>query len=150
MKWPSSAISASSSRRNMAARSRRIRYCLVAGAAVTWLAERRQSIARGNGLIGALKVVTREESQYLPRMARGEFPALPLSDRTPAPTSPYTVPRGASAMSGRSLATNTGVLADEADFILLFARTIHQSTPRPAPWPECVFDRESVANRPIA
>ena len=102
-------------------------YCLVAEELARGWMSVASLIARGNGLIGALDGLTPEQKAvYLPRMAKGEFlGAYSLSE-----------PNAGSDVANISCrATRVGdaweitgnkywcTFADQADFILVFART---------------------------
>ncbi|SCU96084.1 Acyl-CoA dehydrogenase [Cupriavidus necator] len=102
-------------------------YCLVAEQLSRGWMSVGSLIARGNGLIGALKALTPEKkAEYLPRMARGEFlGAFSLSE-----------PNAGSDVANISCrAVRDGddwvitgskywcTFADEADFILVICRT---------------------------
>lgn len=102
-------------------------YCLVAEQLSRGWMSVGSLIARGNGLIGALKALTPEKkAEYLPRMARGEFlGAFSLSE-----------PNAGSDIANISCrAVRDGdewvitgnkywcTFADEADFILVICRT---------------------------
>ncbi|MGO4331750.1 acyl-CoA dehydrogenase family protein [Cupriavidus sp. 2TAF22] len=108
-------------------------YCLVAEQLSRGWMSVGSLIARGNGLIGALKGLAPEKkAEYLPRMARGEFlGAFSLSE-----------PNAGSDVSNISCrAVRVGdeweitgskywcTFADEADFILVIARTDPQVDP---------------------
>ncbi|MDB5947406.1 MAG: Butyryl-CoA dehydrogenase, partial [Ramlibacter sp.] len=102
-------------------------YCLVAEELARGWMSVASLIARGNGLIGALDGLTPEQKAvYLPRMAKGEFlGAFSLSE----PNAGSDV----AAVSCRAVRVGdhweiTGnkywcTFADQADFILVFART---------------------------
>ena len=109
-------------------------YCLVAEQLARGWMSVASLIARGNGLIGALKALTPErKAEVLPRMARGEFlGAFALSE-----------PNAGSDVANISCrAVRVGdeweitgakywcTFADQADFILVFARTDPKIDPR--------------------
>lgn len=102
-------------------------YCLVAEELARGWMSVASLIARGNGLIGALKSLTPEQkNEYLPRMARGEYlGAFALSE----PNAGSDVANiGCRAVRVGDHWEITGnkywcTFADEADFILVFART---------------------------
>jgi butyryl-CoA dehydrogenase/acyl-CoA dehydrogenase len=109
-------------------------YCLVAEQLSRGWMSVGSLIARGNGLIGALKSLSPEKkAEYLPRMARGEFlGAYSLSE-----------PNAGSDVSNISCrAVRHGdeweitgskywcTFADEADFILVIARTDFNIDPK--------------------
>ena len=109
-------------------------YCLVAEELARGWMSVASLIARGNGLIGALKSLTpQQKAHYLPRMARGEYlGAFSLSE-----------PNAGSDVANISCrAVRQGdhweitgakywcTFADQADFILVFARTDPQVDPK--------------------
>jgi len=102
-------------------------YCLVAEELGRGWMSVASLIARGNGLIGALKSLTPDQKRvYLPRMARGEYlGAFSLSE----PNAGSDVANiGCRAVRAGDHWEITGskywcTFADQADFILVFART---------------------------
>ncbi|MGH2522914.1 MAG: acyl-CoA dehydrogenase family protein, partial [Anaerolineales bacterium] len=102
-------------------------YCLVAEQLSRGWMSVASLIARGNGLIGALKSLRPEQKKvYLPRMARGEFlGAFSLSEPNAGSDVANITCR---AVRDGDQWEITGskywcTFADQADFILVFART---------------------------
>ncbi len=86
-------------------------YCLVAEQLSRGWMSVGSLIARGNGLIGALKGLSPErKAEYLPRMARGEFlGAFSLSEpNAGSDVANISCRACATAMTGSSQATSTG------------------------------------------
>ncbi len=102
-------------------------YCLVAEQLSRGWMSVGSLIARGNGLIGALKALTPEmKAKHLPRMARGEFlGAFSLSEAN-AGSDVANVTCRAVRVGDEWEITGSKywcTFADEADFILVVART---------------------------
>ena len=109
-------------------------YCLVAEELSRGWMSVASLIARGNGLIGALKSLTPEQkSVYLPRMARGEYlGAFSLSEPN-AGSDVANISCRAVRVDDHWEITGSKywcTFADEADFILVFARTDPKVDPK--------------------
>ncbi|MBN9427017.1 MAG: acyl-CoA dehydrogenase family protein [Burkholderiales bacterium] len=109
-------------------------YCLVAEElSRAWMSVG-SLIARGNGLIGALKQLSPEQKAlYLPRMARGEFlGAFSLSEPNAGSDVANISCRAVRVGDEWEITGNKYwcTFADEADFILVIARTDPQIDPK--------------------
>ncbi|MES1264950.1 MAG: acyl-CoA dehydrogenase family protein, partial [Variovorax sp.] len=109
-------------------------YCLVAEQLARGWMSVASLIARGNGLIGALKSLSPEQKAiYLPRMARGEYlGAFSLSEPNAGSDVANITCR---AVRNGDHWEITGskywcTFADQADFILVFARTDPKVDPK--------------------
>jgi len=102
-------------------------YCLVAEQLSRGWMSAGSLIARGNGLIGALKAWSSEKkAEYLPRMARGEFlGAFSLSESNAGSDIANISCRAVRIGSEWEITGNKYwcTFADDADFILVVART---------------------------
>src|ERR1700693_1062769 len=102
-------------------------YCLVAEQLSRGWMSAGSLIARGNGLIGALKAWSSEKkAEYLPRMARGEFlGAFSLSESNAGSDIANISCRAVRIGSVWEITGNKYwcTFADDADFILVVART---------------------------
>lgn len=102
-------------------------YCLVAEELSRGWMSVASLIARGNGLIGALDGLTPEQKAvYLPRMAKGEFlGAFSLSEPNAGSDVANVSCRAVRAGDHWEITGNKYwcTFADQADFILVFART---------------------------
>lgn len=102
-------------------------YCLVAEQLSRGWMSVGSLIARGNGLIGALKGLSPErKTEYLPRMARGEFlGAFALSEPSAGSDIASISCRAVRVGDEWEITGNKYwcTFADDADFLLLFART---------------------------
>ncbi|HWT35317.1 MAG TPA: acyl-CoA dehydrogenase family protein [Paraburkholderia sp.] len=102
-------------------------YCLVAEQLARGWMSVASLIARGNGLIGALKSLTPgKKTEYLPRMARGEFlGAFSLSEPNAGSDIANIACRAVQHGDEWVITGNKYwcTFADEADFILVIART---------------------------
>ncbi len=109
-------------------------YCLVAEELARGWMSVASLIARGNGLIGALKALApQQKSEYLPRMARGEFlGAFSLSEPNAGSDVANITCRAVRAGGHWEITGNKYwcTFADQADFILVFARTEPKVDPR--------------------
>lgn len=108
-------------------------YCLVAEQLTRGWMSVGSLIARGNGLIGALKALTPEmKAEYLPRMARGEFlGAFSLSEPN-AGSDVANITCRAERVGDEWHITGSKywcTFADQADFILVIARTNPEVNP---------------------
>lgn len=102
-------------------------YCIVAEElSRAWMSVG-SVIARGNGLVGSLKGLTEEKKQeYLPRMARGEFlGAFSLSEPNAGSDVANISCRAVKQGDYWEITGNKYwcTFADQADFIMVFART---------------------------
>lgn len=102
-------------------------YCLVAEQLARGWMSVASLIARGNGLIGALKALTAEQKRhYLPRMARGEFlGAFALSEPNAGSDVANITCRAVRVGDAWEITGSKYwcTFADQANFILVFART---------------------------
>ncbi|MGF6779241.1 acyl-CoA dehydrogenase family protein [Paraburkholderia sp. GAS334] len=109
-------------------------YCLVAEQLSRGWMSVASLIARGNGLIGALKALSPEKkAEYLPRMARGEFlGAFSLSEPNAGSDIANISCRAVRIGSEWEITGSKYwcTFADDADFILVIARTDAASDPR--------------------
>ena len=109
-------------------------YCLVAEQLARGWMSVASLIARGNGLIGALKSLSPEKkAEYLPRMARGEYlGAFSLSEPN-AGSDIANISCRAVRDGDEWIITGNKywcTFADEADFILVIARTNPEVDPK--------------------
>jgi butyryl-CoA dehydrogenase/acyl-CoA dehydrogenase len=108
-------------------------YCLVAEQLARGWMSVASLIARGNGLIGALKSLSPErKAVYLPRMARGEFlGAFSLSEPNAGSDIANITCRAVRNGDDWLITGNKYwcTFADEADFILVIARTAREVDP---------------------
>ena len=109
-------------------------YCLVAEQLSRGWMSVASLIARGNGLIGALKSLSPEQKKvYLPRMARGEYlGAFSLSEPNAGSDVANISCRAVRNGDHWEITGNKYwcTFADQADFILVFARTDPQVDPK--------------------
>lgn len=109
-------------------------YCLVAEELARGWMSVASMIARGNALIGSLKAMTPEQKQvYLPRMARGEFlGAFSLSEPDAGSDVANISCRAKKVGDEWEITGNKYwcTFADNADFIMVFARTDPKVDPK--------------------
>ena len=109
-------------------------YCLVAEELARGWMSVASMIARGNALIGSLKAMTPEQKKvYLPRMARGEFlGAFSLSEPDAGSDVANIACRARRVGDEWEITGNKYwcTFADNADFIMVFARTDPKIDPK--------------------
>ena len=109
-------------------------YCLVAEELARGWMSVASMIARGNALIGSLKAMTPEQKKvYLPRMARGEFlGAFSLSEPDAGSDVANISCRAKKVGDEWEITGNKYwcTFADNADFIMVFARTDPKVDPK--------------------
>ncbi len=111
-----------------------VEYCLVAEELARGWMSVASLIARGNMLIGSLKMLTEaQQAVYLPRMAAGKFlGAYSLSEPNAGSDLANISCRAVRVDGGWEITGNKYwcTYADRADFILVFARTETDADPR--------------------
>ncbi|MEI7444442.1 MAG: acyl-CoA dehydrogenase family protein [Burkholderiales bacterium] len=109
-------------------------YCLVAEELTRGWMSVGSLIARGNNLIGALNYLSEEKKRdYLPRMARGEFlGAFSLSEPNAGSDVANISCRAERVDGGWAITGNKYwcTFADQADFIIVIARTQREIDPK--------------------
>jgi alkylation response protein AidB-like acyl-CoA dehydrogenase len=109
-------------------------YCLVAEELARGWMSVASMIARGNALIGSLKAMTPEQKKvYLPRMARGEFLGAFSLSEPDAGSDVANISCRAKRVGDEWEITGNKywcTFADNADFIMVFARTDPKVDPK--------------------